>query len=142
MSIQGINVANSNGDSTIININNSVTNNTIQSGSDVSLSFFYDFPFTGLVVGESFIPKAWNFTGYSLGSTITGSGSFPSSGQFYQRSSANAKTPIIAWTYETGTLYKTSGGFSVALAAGNRVGIDISGLVSGLQNFTIGIFGF
>lgn len=138
MAFDGINVPNFVDTNIYQTVNN--TFNTF-TGSDVAVSFFYDFPFTGLAVGESFIPKGWNFTGYSLGSTITGSG-FTMSGNIYQRSStSNAKSVMAVFTYETGRFFKTSGGFSIPVTGNSRVGVDVTAILSGLQGFTMGIYG-
>lgn len=140
MSIQGINVPFTLGNSQIISQNNSIT--TIQSGSDVSLSFYIAVPFTGLAIGESFVPKSWNFTGYSLGSSVTGSGIVPMSGRFYQRGPDGAQAFISGFIYGTGIFAQTSGGVSLPITGQNRVGFDITGMVSGLKNLTVAMFGF
>lgn len=137
MAFQGINIPNF-VDTTVYQTINNTSN--VFSGSDVAISFFFDFPFTGLNISESWIPKGWNFTGYSLGSTVTGSG-FAMSGAIYQRNSLNGKSVISQFTYETGTLFKTSGGFLVPVTGNARVGLDITGIPSGLLNFSVGIFG-
>jgi len=113
------------------------------SGTDVSLSFFADLPLSGSGLSESFIARTWTFTGYSIACSVTGSGLFPMSGNFYQRETGNTRTNITGWRLEPGLFYNSSGNVAITVTGQNRIGYDITNpVLSGLRNLTLGTFGF
>jgi hypothetical protein len=111
------------------------------SSSGTTVSYFFDFPFTGNNIVETFINPSFVFTGYALGCITTGSSTPPLSGTLYQRGITNTKTTIADFTFESGVLYKASGGFNVTVTGHNRLGIDITNIITGIRDFSIGIFG-
>lgn len=108
--------------------------------STTNVSFFLDIPFSGNAISEAIVPSNWTFTGYSLGCTTTGSGTFPMSGNLYQRDTGNTKYNITGFTFEAAQFFKQSGGFSTVITGQNRVGFDITNNLSGIQGFTLGMF--
>lgn len=127
----------------------------ILSGSvKVALSFWMEYPFSGLYQQEFFVSDPITFTGYKIGAIYSGRGPAylssgvsgvplwgPLSGSYYQRSTGNQVTNIVDFSFTSGIIYKESGDYNVTISGGNRVGINIYSGLSGLQSVTFGIFG-
>jgi membrane-bound inhibitor of C-type lysozyme len=137
------------------NVNSISGGTNILSGSvKVALSFWMEYPLSGLYQQEFFVSDPITFTGYKIGAIYSGRGPAylssgasgvplwgPLSGSYYQRSKDNQVTNIVDFSFTSGIIYKESGNYNVTISGGNRVGINIYSGLSGLQSVTFGIFG-
>jgi hypothetical protein len=143
MSFAGVNTPFVAGSSTTVqNINTTIQNTYVASGSDVQVSFFFDYPFTGSGVQEVFIPKSWNFTGYAVGCITSGSGAAGFSGSFYQRTTGNALSSVTGFELSAGQYYGLSGLVSIPMTGNNRLGITVNSILSGCRGITLAAYGF
>lgn len=116
-------------------------------GNFVNLSFFLNPVSTGLNLSESWVVQTFRCTGFALGCTSSGLGpAFGSngilSGDLYYRDQSNNKTIFQNFTFNSGAWTYISGGFSTTITGYSRIGIDLTNTLSGIQNFSIGVFGF
>lgn len=128
------------------NIGYFINSGTI-TGNFVNLSFFLNPVTTGLNLAEAFVSRTFNVTGFALGCTSSGQGVTlgsvgPLSGDLYYRDLSNNKTVFQNFTFNSGTYSYVSGNLAVPVTGMYRVGIDLTNTLSGIQNFSIGVFGF
>lgn len=114
-------------------------------GSFTNISYYLSPVGSGLNLAESFIGYRFNITGYKLG-CIT-SGSYPLfggvlSGKLYVRDDNNIKTTLQNFTFNTGIFTYFSGGLGIPFTGGYRLGLDITNTMSGIEGFSVGVFGF
>jgi hypothetical protein len=120
-------------------------NNGIVTGNFSTLSFFLSPVSTGLDLAESFVARSFFFTGFSLGCITTGSG--PSNGglltgRIYIRDTGNNKIVLQNFTFDSGKFHYRSGDFSQPITGEYRIGIDIRNTLSGIDKFSVGVYGF
>ena len=135
-------------------IGNFINSGTI-TGNFTNLSFYFDYPFTGLYLSEAFISQKFTFTGYAIGCVSSGLGpahlAFGYSGNplfnlmtgnIYQRDLNNVVTEIAPFNFNSGLFSKVSGNFSVNVPALSRVGISLYSGLSGIKGLTFMVAGF
>lgn len=121
-------------------------NSGVITGSFTSVSFFLSpGSQTGLNLAETFAGYSFNLTGFKLGCYT--SGSKPQNGgiltgSLYLRDDNNVKMTIRNFTFDTGRFTYFSGGLGFPVTGGNRIGIDITNSISGIDGLSIGVFGF
>jgi hypothetical protein len=121
-------------------------NSGVMTGNFTNLSFFLSpATTTGLDLAESFVTRNFFFTGFALGAVISGSG--PSNGgiltgRIYQRDTGNNKIILNTFTFNSGAVYARSGVFSYPITGDNRLGIDLLNSLSGIDKFSVGVYGF
>lgn len=123
-------------------------NSGIITGNFVNVSFFLDPVNTGLNLAEAFVAQTFLMTGFALGCVTSGSG--PSSagagllsGSIYTRSfSTNSKTTRNSFTFNSGVFSYFSGNMSYPITGMDRIGIDVTNTLSGIEKMSIGVFGF
>lgn len=114
-------------------------------GSFTSLSYFLSPASSGLNLAESFVGYSFNITGYKLGCYSSGTNPLNGgilSGRLYVRDDINVKTTLKDFTFTTGVFTYFSGGLAIPFSGGYRLGVDITNTLSGLDGFSVGIFGF
>jgi hypothetical protein len=120
----------------------------IVTGNFVNMSFFLNPVNTGLNLAEAWVSKTFNMTGFALGCTSSGTGISiggypgPLSGDFYYRDLNNNKTVFQNFIFNSGVYSYISGGLATTITGMWRVGIDLTNTLGGIQNFSIGLFGF
>lgn len=121
-------------------------NSGIITGNYTTLSFYFDPIATGLAVAESFISRNINITGFALGAVISGAGPLISggmlSGRIYARNPDNSTQIFQNFTFDSGLYYSFSGNLAIPLTGNQRIGLDILSTLSGIQKFSVGVFGF
>ena len=118
---------------------------TTITGNFTNLSFFLSPVSTGLDLAESFVARSFYFTGFSLGCITTGAG--PSNGglltgRIYVRDTGNNKIILQDFTFNSGKYHYRSGDFSQPITGEYRLGIDLRNTLSGIDKFSVGIYGF
>lgn len=114
-------------------------------GNFTNLSFFLSPVSTGLYVAEAFVSRTFNMTGFALASVVSGSGPLFGgvvSGDIYVNDLNNNKTIIQAFTFNSGITSYVSGGLSYVITGMSRMGLDITNTMSGIDKFSVGVFGF
>lgn len=117
-------------------------------GGFVNMSFFLNPVNTGLNLAEAFVGSNFIVTGFALGCVASGTGLSnggypgPLSGDFYTRDLNNNKNVIQNFTFNSGIYTYISGGISLNVTGYWRIGIDLTNTLGGIQNFSVGIFGF
>lgn len=121
-------------------------NSGIVTGNFVNMSYFFEPVGTGLNLAESFVAKDFYFTGFALGCVQSGSRPFFGgilTGNIYQRTPQNSKILLISgFRFDTGQHFAFSGDFSHYITGLNRVGVEITNTISGIEKLSIGMFGF
>lgn len=112
----------------------------IPTNSPPTIALFIDIPYTGNLITEHIVPSNFIYTGYALGCGTTGSG-IPMSGNIYQKSQTNVTSTLSNFTFEAATSFKSSGGFAIKVTGLNRVGLNITNVLSGCLNLSLSIFG-
>lgn len=115
-------------------------------GSFTNLSYFLSpGSQTGLNLAESFIGYTFQLTGFKIGCYTSGEKPYNGgilSGSLYLRNDNNVKIPIRNFTFDTGMFTYFSGGLAYTFTGGNRLGLDITNSISGIDGLSIGVFGF
>lgn len=122
-------------------------NSGIITGNFVNISYYLSpGSFSGLAIAETFVCQNFNFTGFALGCVDSGTAPLNGgilTGSIYVRSLTNEKTNLITnFTFNTGLHSYISGNFGYPITGYYRLGIDITNTLSGLDRFSVGIFGF
>lgn len=155
--ITGIQITGSNGITGIINIVGIYGTNVILSGAntigisgggsiestvEVAHNFFFDYPFSGLNMIESYIQSNFFITGTIIGVNTTGNAG-PIGLNWYQRlTDGTSKISLFNDTFETGIYHKVNSKTNIPVTGINRLVLDITGVISGFQGLSIGIFGY
>jgi hypothetical protein len=121
--------------------------------SPPNYSFFFDYPYTGYGIAESFISQDFEITGIKIGCYESGIGpahlssgasgdlvNSPLTGNIYQRTVLNEKIIGNTFGIDSGQYY-ISLPVSYLITGDNRIGIDILSGLSGLKGLTINILG-
>ena len=129
--------------------------NILSGSSKASITFWLDTVFTGNAVQELWLPEDVTFTGLRLGAAVSGRGgvhlnsgasglllNYPLVGQLYQRTPQNNAIQFASFTFNSGELYQVSGASNVQLSGNNRLGINILSGLSGIQGFSVGLYGY
>jgi len=114
-------------------------------GNFSTLSFFLSPVSTGLDLAESFVGRSFFCTGFALGCVTTGAGPLNGgilTGRLYTRDTSNVKTIFRTFTFNSGVPFFRSGDFSQPITGDHRIGIDIQNSLSGIDKFSVGVFGF
>lgn len=118
--------------------------NTI-TGNFTTLSFYLSPVNSGMELAESFVTRSFFFTGFALGAISSGRGPVNGgilTGVIYQRDTGNNRFDLQQFTFNSGQTFFRSGNFSQIITGDNRIGIDIRNTLSGIDKFSIGIYGF
>jgi hypothetical protein len=110
-----------------------------------NLSLFISPVSTGLDLAESFVARSFSFTGFALGCVSSGRGASNGgilTGAIYVRNTENVKTVLQNFVFDSGRVFFRSGGFSNTITGDHRIGVDIRNTLSGIDKFSIGIYGF
>lgn len=122
-----------------------ITSGGYITGNFVNVSYYLSPVGTGLNLAESFIGNNFNITGFKLGCHTTGVAPLLGgilTGNLYTRDDLNTKTILQTFTFNTGVRVYFSGNLAINFTGGNRLGVDIRNTISGIDGFTIGVFGF
>lgn len=120
-------------------------NSGIITGNFYTISFFLNPVGTGLNLAETFVATSFNMTGYKLGCVASGTNQLLGgvlTGKFYTRDDNNNKITLQDFTFGLGRYTYFSGGLGVPITGGNRIGVDITNTVSGIEGLSLGVFGF
>lgn len=120
-------------------------NSGVMTGAYTNLSLFVSPVATGLDLIESFIARTFYYTGFALGAITTGAGPLNGgvlTGRIYQRETNNNKIILQTFTFDSGSHFYRSGDFSFVVTGDNRIGLDIANTLSGIDKFSVGIYGF
>ncbi len=107
-----------------------------------SISFFTPIVYSGLNQQEVWINETIVATGLRVGALTLGSGLFSLSGALYQRDNLNNTSIIQNFTLGTGSIYTGINISNLTITGYNRVGFNITNSLSGIQNLTLGLFGY
>ncbi len=117
--------------------------NNISPTIPINHNFFFDYPFSGLNMAESYIQEDFIITGIVLGVNVTGFSNNHLGCEFYQRLTDGITKIYLASEFlPTGTYHKLSTQSNLLVTGMNRLTIDITGLLSGFEGFSIGILGY
>jgi len=158
--ITGIQVTGSNGITGLINIVGIYGTNVLLSGEntigisggggssspsvpvEMSHNFFFDSPFSGLNMIESYIQSNFFITGTIVGVNITGNAG-PMGLNWYQRlTNGTSKISLFNDTFETGIYHKVNSKTNIPVTGINRLVLDITGVISGFQGLSISVLGY
>lgn len=120
-------------------------NSGVITGNFTTLSFYLSPVNSGMELAESFVTRSFFFTGFALGAITSGRGPVNGgilTGVIYQRDTGNTRTNLQQFTFDSGRFFFRSGNFSQIITGDNRIGIDIRNTLSGLDKFSVGIYGF
>jgi hypothetical protein len=124
--------------------NNTYTTSTILTGNFYDISFFLDPVQTGYSLFESFVASSFYFTGASFACRTSGYGPQYGgimTGKIYQVDSNNTEQTLLNFTFTSGVIYSGSPVLSVVVTGRNRVGLSLTNMLSGMEKFSVGIFG-
>jgi hypothetical protein len=124
-------------------------------GNFTNISFYLDFPMTGLYLSEAFTSQSFNFTGYAIGCVTSGRGPLHLSsgysgvplvnqmtGSLYYRDLSNVITEITPFSFNSGLNSKVSGNFARTIPSLSRIGLSLYSGLSGLRGLTFMVAGF
>ena len=114
-------------------------------GSFTVISYYMNPVSTGLNAAEAFVGNNFQLSGIALGCWQSGAGpTFGGvlSGAIYVRSLTNVKTQLFQFTFNSGINSYISGGFGYPITGYYRIGVDMTNTLSGIQGFSVGLFGF
>lgn len=121
-------------------------NSGIVTGNFLNASLYMSPVNTGLDLVDVQIGHTSIITGFQLRCRVSGSGptsgSALLSGSLYMVGSTNNKTTFQSFTFNSGLYSYYSGGLSVNITGGYSIGVDLLSTLSGIDKFSIGIFGF
>jgi hypothetical protein len=113
-------------------------------GNFVDISFFADPVSTGLNLFEAHVAHSFMFTGAAFACRTSGFGPALGgilSGIIYQVDSNNTQQTLYTFGFQSGVIYSGSPLQSVLVTGRNRVGISITNVLSGIEKFSVGVFG-
>lgn len=131
----------------ISNAFNDYTQNTttnIFTGYFTDISFYLDPVGTGYNLFETFISRDFYFTGAAFSCRTTGFGPVNGgimTGRLYQADQNNTEHTLFNFTFQSGVIYSGSPLFNVYVTGRNRVGLSLTNSLSGIEKFTVGVFG-
>lgn len=115
-------------------------------GSFLNASLYLSPVNTGLDLIDAQIGFTSIVTGFQLRCRVSGAGPTSGgallSGSLYVVGSTNNKTTFQSFTFNSGLYSYYSGGLSYNVTGGYSIGVDITSTLSGIDKFSIGIFGF
>ncbi len=139
-----VNNYSSGSNSAVFNVSGGIVNNYISGSNPIDFGFFLDPVYTGLNLMESFTSHGFNFTGAAF--SCRTSGNAPANGgiltgRLYQVDTNNTEQTLYTFTFTTGIVYSGSPLFSTLITGGNRIGLSITNSMSGIEKFSVGVFG-